>query len=64
MCHFCFSEESKRRGFTAIIDSRDGSWSNLVTVLGCLKVGTQNVNNRQPVLYYSLTTKEIFWKHR
>ncbi|KAL4216901.1 S14 domain and spectrin repeat-containing protein 1 [Mactra antiquata] len=31
------SEESKRRGFTAIIDSRDGSWSNLVTVLGCLK---------------------------
>ena len=35
----CFSEESKKRGFTAIMDSRDGSWSNLVTVLGCLKVG-------------------------
>lgn len=33
-----FSEESKRRGFTAIVDSRDGSWQNLVTVLGCLKV--------------------------
>ncbi|KAK3083009.1 hypothetical protein FSP39_011505 [Pinctada imbricata] len=31
------SEESKRRGFTAIVDSRDGSWQNLVTVLGCLK---------------------------
>ncbi|KAL3854881.1 hypothetical protein ACJMK2_014117, partial [Sinanodonta woodiana] len=31
------SEESKRRGFTAIIDSRDGSWSNLVTLLGCMK---------------------------
>ena len=32
------SDESKRRGFTAIVDSRDGSWSNLVTLLGCLKV--------------------------
>ena len=32
------SDESKRRGFTVIIDSRDGSWSNLVTLLGCLKV--------------------------
>ncbi|KAK6166178.1 hypothetical protein SNE40_022937 [Patella caerulea] len=31
------SEETKRRGFTIIIDNRDGSWSNLVTVLGCLK---------------------------
>ena len=36
--NFIFSEESKRRGFTAIVDSRDGSWQNLVTVLGCLKV--------------------------
>ena len=35
---FFFSEESKRRGITVVIDSRDGSWSNLVTVLGCLKV--------------------------
>ncbi|XP_071152082.1 SEC14 domain and spectrin repeat-containing protein 1-B-like, partial [Mytilus edulis] len=26
-----------RRGVTVVIDSRDGSWSNLVTVLGCLK---------------------------
>ena len=33
-----YSEESKRRGFTAIVDSRDGSWQNLVTVLGCLQV--------------------------
>ncbi|XP_046554784.1 SEC14 domain and spectrin repeat-containing protein 1-like [Haliotis rubra] len=31
------SEEYKRRGFSIVIDSRDGSWSNLVTVLGCLK---------------------------
>jgi len=35
---YFFSEESKRRGITVVIDSRDGSWSNLVTVLGCLKV--------------------------
>ncbi|OWF44350.1 SEC14 domain and spectrin repeat-containing protein 1 [Mizuhopecten yessoensis] len=31
------SEESKCRGFTAVVDSRDGSWPNMVTVLGCLK---------------------------
>ncbi|KAJ8320415.1 hypothetical protein KUTeg_002002 [Tegillarca granosa] len=38
------SEESKRRGFTAVVDSRDGSWQNLVTVLGCLKPQFLSIN--------------------
>lgn len=40
----CFSEESKKRGFTVILDSRDGSWSNMVTVLGCLKVSLNYIS--------------------
>ncbi|XP_076451161.1 coiled-coil domain-containing protein 141-like [Babylonia areolata] len=30
------SEESKKRGVTVLIDSRDGSWGNLSFVYGCL----------------------------
>ncbi|KAK7113115.1 hypothetical protein V1264_012462 [Littorina saxatilis] len=30
------SEESKKRGITVLIDSRDGAWSNLSPLYGCL----------------------------
>ncbi|KAL5005801.1 hypothetical protein ScPMuIL_016959 [Solemya velum] len=31
------SEESRDCGFSVVVDSLDGSWTNLVTLLGCLK---------------------------
>ncbi|CAL1540821.1 unnamed protein product [Lymnaea stagnalis] len=31
------SEETKRKGFSAIVDTRDGSWANLNMVMSCLR---------------------------
>ena len=39
-CLFCciHSEETKRKGVTVVVDTREGSWANVGIVIDCLRV--------------------------